>query len=74
MGVCEKNKFTDMPIKVVARWVPIFSKWYICHAKSYQNAFGRKVNGFDTRGEAIEFAGQNGCEIEWHQRDDLQHY
>jgi hypothetical protein len=61
-------------MKVVIRWIPQFSRWYISHAASYQNAFGRDVNGFKTRGEAVKFAKENGCEVEKHSYDPLQNY
>lgn len=60
--------------RLVIRWIPQFGRWYLCHAKSYQNAFGKDVNGFKTRGEAAEFAKSEGCEIEKHEYDPLQNY
>ena len=61
-------------MNVVIRWVPQFNRWYICHAASYQNAFGVKTNGFKTRGEAVEFAKSKGCSVEKHAADRLQDY
>jgi len=60
--------------KLVVRWIPQFSRWYLCHAETYQNAFGGGVNGFKTRGEAVEFAESEGFEIEKHEDDRLQNY
>lgn len=60
--------------RLVIRWIPQFSRWYLCHAKSYQNAFGKDVGGFKTRGDAAEFARSKGFEIEKHEHDQLQNY
>lgn len=56
----------------VVRFISIFSKWFICHAESYQNAFGSEVNGFETRQEAVVFAESQGCVVEVHLFDRLQ--
>ncbi|MGF6604608.1 hypothetical protein P3T23_009364 [Paraburkholderia sp. GAS448] len=58
-------------VPVVARYVDMDRKWYLCHAASYQNAFRKEVNGFGTRGEAVRFAEQAGCAIEYHECDQL---
>lgn len=59
-------------IPVVIRFIGLFGKWYICHERSYQNAFSRDVNGYDNRSEAVEFAESNGCEVIFHDFDELQ--
>ena len=59
-------------MKVVIRYFAIFSNYGICHAKSYQNAFGSSVNKFETREQAIEFCDRNGCKVELHTDDPLQ--
>lgn len=61
-------------MNVVVRFCGIFNKWYICHAKSYQNAFGSKVNGFVERDDAISFAEKNKCTIDHHKDDLAQGY
>ena len=48
---------------VVIKRLALDSKFYICHYRSHQNAFGRNANGFDTRGGAIEFAENHGCMV-----------
>ncbi len=63
-----KNDLT----KVVIRFIPILNIWCICHAKSYQSAFGSNVNKFDSRNAAIEFAEKNNCEVIFHSYDQLQ--
>lgn len=50
--------------RLVIRWIPQFSRWYLCHAATYQNAFGKDVGGFKTRGDAAEFAVSKGFDIE----------
>ena len=60
--------------RLVIRWIPQFSRWYLCHAATYQNAFGKDVGGFKTRGDAAEFAFSKGFEIEKHKHDQLQNY
>lgn len=64
----DADKNRDIP--VVIRFHS--GKFYICHAKSYQNAFRSSVNGFDTREEAEEFAENHDCEVHWHDYDILQ--
>lgn len=61
-------------MKVVVRWIHLFSKWYICHAASYQNAFRAESNGYAEREDAVNFARQRGCEVVFHEHDQLQHY
>lgn len=60
--------------RLVIRWIPQFNRWYLCHAATYQNAFGKDVGGFKTRGDAAEFAFSKGFEIEKHKHDQLQNY
>lgn len=60
--------------RLVIRWIPQFSRWYLCHAATYQNAFGKDVGGFKTRVDAAEFAVSKGFEIEKHKHDQLQNY
>lgn len=59
-------------IKVVIRYLAVFEKWFICHEKSYQNAFRRDYNGFETREKAVKFAQENGTEVVFHEHDRLQ--
>lgn len=59
---------------VVIRYSPTFKRWYVCHAKSYQNAFPSQVNGFLTWGGAVHLALENDCVIEYHADDQLQHH
>lgn len=59
-------------IAVVIRLIAQDNKFYICHEKSYQNAFRSSVNGFDTRDDAVEFAEDHDCEVKWHDYDILQ--
>lgn len=59
-----------MKIPVVIRFFQ--NKYYIVHARSYQNAFRREVNGYDTREEAVIFATNNGCAVIHHSSDRLQ--
>ncbi len=68
------EEYRSLKAKLVIRWQPQFGQWYLCHATSYQNAFGKEVNGFNTRGEAAEFARKQGFEIEKHEHDQLQNY
>lgn len=74
------NSFSGQPssegngMKVVIRWIPTFCRWYICHAASYQNAFRKGANGYTTREDAANFARQQGCEVEFHEHDQLQHH
>lgn len=63
-----------MKTPVVIRCLDIFGKWYICHANSYQSAFGCKVNGFCARGDAVEFAEKHDCEVVFHEHDSLQQF
>tara|TARA_R110001599_G_scaffold100770_9_gene258135 strand:+ start:4429 stop:4647 length:219 start_codon:yes stop_codon:yes gene_type:complete len=58
--------------KVVIRYLSIFEKWFICHEKSYQSAFSRDYNGFETRDKAVEFAESNDLEVVFHEHDKLQ--
>lgn len=59
-------------MKVVIRYFEILGDYGICHAASYQNAFGSAVNSFGTRAEAVEFATAHGCVVEVHDTDSLQ--
>lgn len=59
-------------IKVVIRYLAIFEKWFICHEKTYQNAFRPDYNGFETREKAVKFAQENGTEVVFHEHDRLQ--
>lgn len=61
-------------MKVVVRRIPIFGKWYICHAASYQNAFREAFNGYADREDAANFARQQGCKVVFHEHDQLQHH
>lgn len=61
-------------MKVVVRWIPVLGRWYICHAATYQNAYRKESNGYATRTLAIQFARQQGCEVEFHERDQLQYH
>lgn len=70
MEIIDAEGERDIP--VVIRWIDIFNKWYICHAKSYQNAFRKDVNGFDTRGEAVIFAENHDCNVVFYDTDPLQ--
>ena len=59
-----------MKIPVVIRFIEIFNKWHICHAKSYQSAFRF---GFITHDDAITYCEQNGTvEVVYHSYDKLQ--
>lgn len=64
----------DCEIFVVVRYFSGEGKWFICHAKSYQNAFRKGVNGFKTRDNAVRFAENNKCQVTWHYFDILQRY
>ncbi|MFP3637583.1 hypothetical protein [Paraburkholderia sp. SIMBA_054] len=66
------NANEAVKLSVVARYVDMDRKWYLCHAARYQNAFRNEVNGFGTRGEAVRFAEQAGCAVEYHEYDRLQ--
>jgi hypothetical protein len=66
--IMDADERRDTP--VVIRWFGDF--WGICHAKSYQNAFGSSVNRFSTRGEAVAFAEDHDCVVEKHKHDRLQ--
>lgn len=68
-----RSRFTAkrvIDMRVVIRFIQ--DAWCIAHAKSYQNAFGREVNSFKTRKDAVEFAESNGCTVEYHEFDQLQ--
>ncbi|EGG93545.1 hypothetical protein IMCC1989_1087 [gamma proteobacterium IMCC1989] len=67
MARCKKAS-----VEVVIRFVQ--NKWWISHAKSYQNAFGRNVNGFEYREDAVEFAQKNDCTVVFHNFDQLQQH
>lgn len=58
--------------EVVARYIDSLGNWWLCHARSYQNAFGSAVNGFPTREAAQSFAESNGCVFTFHEFDQLQ--
>lgn len=60
--------------KVVIRYYTIFEKWFICHEKSYQSAFSRDYNGFDTRENAVKFAESNDLEVVIHPFDKMQKF
>lgn len=60
--------------KVVIRYYDIFEKWFICHEKSYQSAFSRDFNGFESRDKAVEFAEENDLEVVIHPFDKMQKY
>jgi hypothetical protein len=57
---------------IVIRYIGIFNKWYICHADTYQNAFGNDINGFENRNAAAVFARAKGCKIYYNPNDCLQ--
>ena len=57
---------------VVIRFVDVFSKWFICHEKSYQNAFRKEGGRFETRKEAVQFAENNNCVVVFHEKDQCQ--
>jgi hypothetical protein len=46
--------------------------WSLCHARSYQNAYGSHVNRFKSRAAAESFARSRGHEIETHDFDWMQ--
>lgn len=58
----------DVP--VVIRYIQ--NKWRIAHARSYQNAFRNSVNSFENREDAVEFAEEHGCQVFYHEYDELQ--
>jgi len=58
--------------ELVARWYGGY--WSLCHANSYQNAFRATVNKFNTRGDAVKFASENGFKVVKHSHDILQNY
>jgi len=59
-------------ISVVIRKNPIDYKFYICHERSYQNAFHKKYNGFKTRRIAEITAKKRCCIVKHHKNDQLQ--
>ncbi len=71
-GCMHADERRDTP--VVIRYVPQLKKWYICHEKSYQNAFRNPVNGFDSREDAFQFAQDHDCAVQWHEFDILQSF
>ena len=66
--IMDADERRDTP--VVIRYIQ--GGWWISHAKSYQNAFRKSVNGYATREEAVEFAENNDCEVVFHEHDELQ--
>lgn len=58
--------------QVVVRLGYLDKKWYVCHARSYQNAIVSKVNGKPTRKEAEMLAGEYGFEVVLHLHDPAQ--
>lgn len=48
---------------VVVRLSPSYSKWFISHPLSNQNAFPQEPAGFSTHGEAVVFAEQQGFKV-----------
>lgn len=60
---------------VVIRYIDTFNRWYICHRKSYQNAF-RKSDGneFESRAEAVAFAQSKDCKVFYDENDQLQRH
>lgn len=64
--------FLEEKTKVVIRYLAIFERWFICHQKSYQSAFSRDFNGFETREKAVAFAEQNDLDVVFHEFDKLQ--
>lgn len=66
--IMDADAIRDAP--VVIRYIQ--NKWRIAHAGSYQNAFSNRVNGFENREDAIEFAEDHDCEVFYHQHDQLQ--
>lgn len=60
--------------KLVARYSGSCRLWYLCHARSYQNAYRSGVNGFKSRQEAIVFAEKEGHELEYHEYDPQQYF
>lgn len=71
-GFYGKSSSEGNGMKVVIRWSPLFRKWYICHAASYQNAFRNESNGYADREDAADFARQQGCEVVFYEYDQLQ--
>jgi len=59
-------------VLVVIRSIDLDNKWCICHAKSYQSAFRKEINSFDTHSEAFDFAENNGCTVICQEYDKLQ--
>lgn len=61
---------TKGKIQVVIRFIPTFQKYYICHAQSYQNVF--RSLSFEERHLAIAYAEKHGCDVVFHEGDQLQ--
>ena len=53
-GDIDADERTDT--QVITKQNHLDGLWYICHARSHQNAFKRSVNGFRVRADAVEFA------------------
>lgn len=50
----------------------VAGRWYVCHARSYQNAIGSGINGTATRDEAVKLAESFGFRVVHHENDQLQ--
>lgn len=59
-------------MNVVIRYCGLFKEWFICHEKSYQNAFRSSVNGFKDRQDAVRFTVSNSCVLIHHDYDSSQ--
>jgi hypothetical protein len=59
--------------QVVVRYVEVLGLWYVCHARSYQNAIPATCNGRDTRRAAEILAGEYGFEVVLHLNDPAQY-
>jgi hypothetical protein len=58
--------------EAVVRFSFLDRLWYVCHARSYQNAIRYPANGKQTRAEAVVLAEANGFTVVRHADDNAQ--
>lgn len=57
------KKQTQAKGELFAKYFDIFGCWCLVHAESHQNAFGSKVNSFQSKEEAVQFAEKEGFAV-----------